>query len=42
MLISTFNEYHENTHVEPSRTHGRQYMDMTREFIHKAREQWKL
>lgn len=42
VLVSTFNEYHENTHIEPSRTHGRLYMDMTREFIQKAKDQWKL
>ncbi len=41
VLISTFNEYHENTHIEPSRNHGSLYMDMTREFIDKARKQWK-
>lgn len=41
VLISTFNEYHENTHIEPSRTHGKLYMDMTKDFIQKARELWK-
>ena len=40
VLISTFNEYHENTHIEPSRDHGSQYLDMTRDFIASARSQW--
>lgn len=41
VLVSTFNEYHENTHVEPSRVHGSRYMEMTQEFIRTAKEQWK-
>lgn len=40
-LISTFNEYHENTHVEPSRDHGSLYVDLTRQFIRTAKKQWK-
>ena len=41
VLVSTFNEYHENTHIEPSREHGSLYLDMTREFISAAKTQWK-
>jgi hypothetical protein len=33
VVISTFNEFHENTHVEPTLRHGSQYVDMTKEFI---------
>jgi glycosyltransferase involved in cell wall biosynthesis len=32
VMISTFNEFHENTHIEPSQRHGTVYADMTREF----------
>lgn len=32
-VISTFNEYHENTHIEPSLRNGMRYVDMTREFV---------
>jgi len=41
VLITSFNEYHENTHIESSRNHGSLYMEMTRDFIQKARKQWK-
>ena len=33
VLISTFNEYHENTHIEPSRNHGSLYLEMTQKFV---------
>ena len=41
ILVSTFNEYHENTHIEASLAHGTRYMDMTRDFIRVGRKQWK-
>ena len=40
VLISTFNEYHENTHIEPSRHHGSLYLDMTREFVQEGKRRW--
>ena len=40
VLISTFNEYHENTHIEPSRNHGSLYLDMTREFVQEGKRRW--
>ena len=40
VLISTFNEYHENTHIEASLVHGSLYIDMTRSFIERAMKQW--
>jgi glycosyltransferase involved in cell wall biosynthesis len=40
LLISTFNEYHENSHIEASLNHGSLYVDMTRSFIRKAAKQW--
>lgn len=33
VIVSTFNEYHENTHIEPSLANGMRYCDMTGEFI---------
>ena len=33
VLISTFNEFHENTHIEPTLRHGSLYVDMTKEFV---------
>ncbi|MHB8481846.1 MAG: glycoside hydrolase family 99-like domain-containing protein, partial [Nitrospiria bacterium] len=41
VIISTFNEYHENTHIEPSIHFGDIYMKMTKEFIKKGRKKWK-
>ncbi|MGD9723326.1 MAG: glycosyltransferase [Pirellulales bacterium] len=40
VMISTFNEYHENTHIEPSRNHGATYFDMTREFVQEGKRRW--
>src|SRR5262249_18149216 len=28
VVITSMNEYHENTHIEPSRTHGQFYLDL--------------
>lgn len=41
VIVTSFNEYHENTQIEPSRNHGSLYMDMTRNFIQQARKQWQ-
>jgi glycosyltransferase involved in cell wall biosynthesis len=40
VLISTFNEYHENTHIEPSRNHGSLYLNMTKEFVQEGKRRW--
>lgn len=40
-LISTFNEYHENTQIEPTRDHGSHYVDLTKHFIQSAKKRWK-
>lgn len=37
VLITSMNEYHENTHIEPSRDRGAFYLDMTREEIARMR-----
>jgi len=37
LIVSTFNEFHENTHVEPSVNWGRFYVTMTRDLIAEAR-----
>lgn len=33
IIVSTFNEYHENTHIEPSARNGDLYVRMTRDFV---------
>jgi glycosyltransferase involved in cell wall biosynthesis len=35
IMVSTFNEYHENTHIELSATNGELYVRMTRDFVEK-------
>ena len=40
VMISTFNEYHENTHIEPSRNHGSLYLNMTQEFVQEGKRRW--
>ena len=40
VMISTFNEFHENTHIEPSLRHGMHYIDMTRDFIARIKAKW--
>ena len=42
VIVSTFNEYHENTHIEPSLRNGMRYVDMTREFVAriKSKRSW--
>ena len=42
VFISTFNEFHENSHIEPTERNGRMFLDMTEEFIAKARKHWKV
>jgi glycosyltransferase involved in cell wall biosynthesis len=36
-VISTFNEFHENTHIEASVRHARLYVDLTRQFVDRIR-----
>lgn len=33
VVVSTYNEYHENTHIEPSSRNGGNYVEMTREAV---------
>ena len=40
VIVSTFNEYHENTHIEASRNFGSKYMDMTKELIRTGKDKW--
>jgi glycosyltransferase involved in cell wall biosynthesis len=40
VIVSTFNEYHENTHIEPSRNHGSLYLNMTQEFVQEGKRRW--
>ena len=37
IFISTWNEWWEHTHIEPSELYGEDYLDITREFVKK----WK-
>ncbi|MDR1707419.1 MAG: glycosyltransferase [Prevotella sp.] len=38
IMITSFNEYHENTHIEPSLQNGRLYVEMTKKFIQDMKE----
>jgi glycosyltransferase involved in cell wall biosynthesis len=40
VIVSTFNEFHENTHIEPSQKYGDLYINMTKKFILKATKKW--
>ncbi|MEZ2234723.1 glycosyltransferase [Microcoleus sp.] len=40
VLVSTFNEYHENSHIEPTKRHGLQYMEAIKDFGKALRSQW--
>jgi len=42
VMISTFNEYHEGTHIEPSQHYGRQYVDLTKSFVKKLKQKQGL
>ena len=37
IIVTTFNEYHENTHIESSSVNGDKYVAMTREFVERVR-----
>jgi hypothetical protein len=37
-IVSTFNELHENTHIEPTVRNGMRYIDMTRDFIARMKQ----
>ena len=37
IMISTFNEFHENTHIEPSLENGMRYIELTKNFIEKVK-----
>lgn len=37
VIVSTFNEFHENTHIEPTLRTGSQYVDLTRDFVARLR-----
>lgn len=37
IIISTYNEYHENTHIESSARNGKKYIQMTRDFVERVR-----
>ena len=41
VIVSTFNEYHENTHIEPSHKHGSKYLDATKNFVEAGTKVWK-
>ena len=40
IIVSTFNEFHENTHIEPSVKYGSLYLDMTRDLVRMAADKW--
>lgn len=40
VLVSTFNEYHENTHIEPTQKYGSHYMEAIKNFGAALRSQW--
>jgi hypothetical protein len=37
VVVTSFNEFHENTHIEPSEKYGDEYIDSTRRFSQKLR-----
>jgi glycosyltransferase involved in cell wall biosynthesis len=37
-IVSTFNEMHENTHIEPSAHNGMHYVEMTRDFVARIKQ----
>lgn len=41
VIITTFNEYHEETHIESSRAYGDRYITMTKEFISRGKRKWR-
>lgn len=40
VMISTFNEFHENTHIEPSMRNGMHYIEQTTQFVARMKEKW--
>jgi glycosyltransferase involved in cell wall biosynthesis len=36
IVVSTYNEYHENTHIESSAMNGDKYIEMTRDFVERV------
>lgn len=40
VMISTFNEFHENTHIEPSMQNGMRYIDLTTQFVERMKQKW--
>jgi glycosyltransferase involved in cell wall biosynthesis len=36
VIVSTYNEYHENTHIETSSVNGDRYINMTRDFVERV------
>ena len=40
LIISSFNEFHENSHIEPTVEQARDYLDATERFASEAREKW--
>jgi glycosyltransferase involved in cell wall biosynthesis len=39
-IISTFNEFHENSHIEPTLSHGNSYIDITQKSISILKNKW--
>ena len=37
VIVTSFNEFHENTHIEPSEAFGYQYIEATRSFSEKLK-----
>lgn len=40
IMISTFNEFHENTHIEPSLKNGMKYVELTTNFVKRIKKKW--
>jgi hypothetical protein len=40
IIVSTFNEFHENTHIEPSVAHGSLFLEMTRDLVRESAKRW--
>jgi len=41
IFITSFNEFHEGSHIESSRRFGSKYLEMTKDFIRTAKSKWK-
>jgi hypothetical protein len=42
VVITSFNEFHENTHIEPTQKYGHQYIDLTRDFSDNLRSRGQV